>query len=68
MKRKAQRANKRVEPTCNEDRVQEQLCLPKLLVVWFSGLVCCLDVMNKIPIHLFIAPFMSEVKLFKFLA
>ena len=32
MKRRAQRADKRVEPTCNEDRVQEQLFLLKLLV------------------------------------
>jgi len=31
MKRRAQRADKRVEPTCNEDRVQEQLFLLKLL-------------------------------------
>ena len=36
MKRRAQRADKRVEPTCNEDRVQEQLFLLKLLVIFFN--------------------------------
>ena len=36
MKRRAQRADKRVEPTCNEDRVQEQLFLLKLLVILFN--------------------------------
>ena len=32
MKRRAQRADKRVQPTSNEERVQEQLFLLKLLV------------------------------------
>ena len=47
MKRRAQRADKRVEPTCNEDRVQEQLFLLKLLVIKFDIYISCSSHVNN---------------------